>query len=163
MNIISRIMACICMMLPTGVLPEATGWHSIVPLHSTRADVERLLGYSANAGDSTYKLENEVVLIHYSTGPCSKDRKGGWNVPLNTVTGITIGPKLDIRFTNLQLSREKYKRIIDAEMSTHVLYTNKEEGISYEVFEGGGEKNGLVLSIYYEPSAKDSHLRCSCA
>ena len=53
---------------------QAKGWRGIVPLHSTRADVEQLLGPPDRKGNKpvvSYDLEKEQVTIIYSREPCS--------------------------------------------------------------------------------------------
>ena len=50
----------------------AGGWRGIVPMHSTREDVHRLLGPSTGES-SVYKLKDVVVSIDYADGlPCEK-------------------------------------------------------------------------------------------
>src|ERR1044072_2921350 len=55
---------------------QAKGWRRIVPLHSTRADVERLLGTPDRKSNIKpvvrYDLEEETVVIIYS-----KERRVG--------------------------------------------------------------------------------------
>src|SRR5688572_31602729 len=57
-----------CFLATLGFLQEQ-GWRGIVPLHSTREDVERLVGPPMSNG-ITYDLRNERVTIGYS-----EDRK----------------------------------------------------------------------------------------
>ena len=54
--------ACVLLMAIAG-RPES--WRGIVPLHSTKSDVERLLGRASEATDKllTYRFENETVFI----------------------------------------------------------------------------------------------------
>ena len=51
---------------------QAQGWRGIVPLHSTRADVERLVGSPMTPNGITYDLKNERVNVVYSDGGCAK-------------------------------------------------------------------------------------------
>lgn len=60
-------------------------WRQIVPLKSTRADVERLLGPTKELYFAVYQLKPGSLFIEYSSGPCSPERKGGWNVPRDVV------------------------------------------------------------------------------
>ena len=44
---------------------DSRGWRGIIPMHSTRRDVEQLLGSGTNNDFVTrYYLENENVLFH---------------------------------------------------------------------------------------------------
>jgi hypothetical protein len=37
-----------------------------------------------------YNLREEAVFIEYSSGPCRKDRNGGYNVPTGTVIQLSV-------------------------------------------------------------------------
>lgn len=64
-------------------------WRGIVPLHSTRADVEKLLGSakpSTQTGMLDYETENEEVTVMYASGPpCANNGFRIWKVPRDTV------------------------------------------------------------------------------
>lgn len=158
MKYMAVILLNLCIFLHTGYLSRVNGWRGIVPLHSTRADVERLLGPGTEPeGISViYKLEHEVVHIQYSSGLCIKDRRGGWNVPRDTVVGIIIGPKKELRLSDLQLDEKSFKKSLSGDATSFVEYVNREKGVSYSVH----EPSGTVAAIYYEPMEKDKHLRC---
>lgn len=153
------VLLCLCVWLSVDD-SQAKGWRGIVPLHSTRTDVEQLIG-KPNFQYGLYDLENERVSITYSKGTCAEGAQ--WDVPCDVVTQISVTPKGKLRLADLHLDPSKYKRIKDPEVQVHTFYSNKEDGIRYVVFEGGGEDNGLVLNIYYEPGVKDEHLRCADA
>jgi hypothetical protein len=126
------------------------GWRGIVPLHSTRSDVEKLLG--PNRG-WTYDLENETVYFGYQTAEneCSK-KLGLWNVPLNTVLGIIVAPKERKSIAEYGLDStyvKKWLRPID-----NFDYTNEDEGITY------GVHQGIVGQITYAPARRDWILAC---
>jgi hypothetical protein len=67
-------------------------WKQIVPLKSTRADVERLLGPPSDTCESMcrYKTTNDVLFVRYTGEPCSKDEGSAWRVPLNTVFEVSV-------------------------------------------------------------------------
>ena len=71
----------------------AKGWRDIVPLHSTRSQVEQLLGPPTEQNTSysaVYQIPNETALIYYANGrPCGIGQKyGQWRVARNTVLEI---------------------------------------------------------------------------
>ncbi len=157
MRIIKPLLLCVLLLI--AITSQAKEWRGIVPLHSTRADVDRLLG-KPNANYNRYEFGNEQADILYSDDPCTAGLQGMWNVPRDTVISIRVTPKQRLRLPDLRLELSKYERVRDPLVQTHTYYTNKEEGLRYEVFEGGGEDDGLSLHIYYEPAAKDANLRC---
>jgi hypothetical protein len=129
-------------------------WRGIVPLHSTRNDVERLFGLSSYGGGYAYEFENERVFFQYQypDNQCGRIY-GQWNVPLNTVIEVTVYPKNKILFSSLKLKISKLKET-KIHISGRYRYFNEEEGISYAV------DNGVVAQISYLPSANDKHLGC---
>ena len=105
MRLTLNVLGCLCFLLCLVSSSDAKDWRGIVPLHSTRADVEKLLGppppppsdgtqiYSLNAGRSIYKLgEGEVYIVY------ANENTEGWNdcagkVPEGTVLLIYVTPK----------------------------------------------------------------------
>lgn len=154
MNIITVILLCMLTPIFEAVSTQAKGWRGIVPLHSTRADVERLIG-KPNFKHDLYDFENERVDITYSSDPCTQASRGMWNVPPDTVISIRVAPKIELRLSDLQIDESKYKKTDGGHLPYVFYYTNEEEGIQIE------EIKGEVANITYFPSAKDNHLRCS--
>jgi hypothetical protein len=156
MRIVTATFSCLCAVLFTAALLAPQGWRAIVPLHSTRAEVERLLGPPADSSNeytSIYKLEKEVVVIDYESDHSCKS-PGGWQVPRGTVVSITVTPKTRLRFSDLQVDESKYKRTSGGHRSEDIIYTENERGESITVY------RDMVTSITYRPAASDSHLRC---
>ena len=132
-----------------------------MPLHSTRADVEKLLGASvplANEHVSRHETESEVVVVEYATGPpCGTDGLNMWQVPRDTVIGILVSPKAELRFNDLHLDETKYEKTDGGHVPNYIYYTDRKEGVNYEV------THGLVLTVSYFPAAKDNYLMCPAA
>lgn len=126
-------------------------WRGIVPLHSTRQDVIRILGPAENSGD-LYNLSEAVVLISYSAGTC--EQGGTWNVPRDTVQTISISPRKVIRIAELQLNLSDYEIIDDRHLPGIHYYNNAKEGVHITT------DGNIVRNILYLPGANDSHLRC---
>ena len=137
---------------------EAKGWRGIIPLQSKRADVVRLLGQPAEPGGYgvLYKLEEEIVFIEYSSGPCSKDREGGWNVARDTVVSISVTPKKKLQFTDLNLG-DNYRKGPSGDVIDIVNYTNEQDGVIYEV----DDNTGIIRAISFQPGIENRHLLCT--
>jgi hypothetical protein len=155
------IPTCICAIIVMAGLAKAGEWQGIVPLHSTRVDVERLLGnpVRTNGLVSTYKTKNERVQVFYSDGVCKEGSSARYNVLSGTVLSFIVYPNAKLLVSDLKLDMTKYKREVDIHGEHIIYYFNREEGIILEgrVLPEGGED---VQSITYEPAAKDKHLRC---
>jgi hypothetical protein len=142
---LSALLLCVL-----AVSVQAKGWRGIVPLHSTRADVVRILGRPNLAGDR-YELERETVSILYSDGPC---RTGGWNVPKDTVIDIMTEPDDDLPLSDLLPDLSRFTKKQDYELLDAYHYTNGSEGFEVVVLDG------LVRNVFYRPTPKDARLKC---
>jgi len=142
-------------------LSHAQGWRGLVPLHSTRPDVQRLLGPPkiSKGVASTFETKDERVLAFYSNGRCKARSTNEWNVPLGTLLSITIHPNAQLLVKDLKLGTN-YERVPDLHAQGVVYYFSKEDGvrISARVLKDNDED---VDSITYEPRLADSHLRCT--
>lgn len=132
---------------------ERASWQGIVPLHSTRADVEQLLGKSGSELKSLYKTKDATVLIDYAPRPC-KGILPGWSVPADTVLRLTVLPETPPRFSELSLNLEEFITRRDDTFTTY--YISENSGVEYAV-----SSEGFISSTSYVPSNKDSHLRCA--
>ncbi|HWS88764.1 MAG TPA: hypothetical protein VN282_17450 [Pyrinomonadaceae bacterium] len=150
--------ACAALLLAAAAHVQAKEWRRIVPLRSTRAQVERRLGKPRRGGH--HELKTERAFFHYSSGRgCAGGE--GWNLARDTVVRIVVTPKRKLRLSALRLDMKRFEKSLDAEIPTHALYRDKEAGLTYEVYEGGGESNGLILHVQYDPTAGDEKLfRC---
>jgi hypothetical protein len=141
--------------------PQVNSWRGIIPLHSTRADVEKILGpprpESKGIDASTYNTESERVFILYSTGPCDVKPSNGWNAPRGTVIEVSVEPNTKPNLSDLKLDLSKYDKRPDGDYLDSTSYVDEENGISITVNTAGG----VVTSIDYWPTSKENYLRCS--
>jgi hypothetical protein len=152
-GLIPVLLLLVCAATPT----LAQGWHGVVPLKSTRADAERILGRpeKRTADVSIYKFRAEKVFVVYSSGPCNTSPEG-WDVPRDTVINITITPEPRPTVTGLKLNDRDYKFKRDGEVLDIAYYVNEDAGITYEV----DTREGVVKGITYSPTSKQAALRC---
>ena len=134
-------------------LQTETGWKRLVPLHSTRADVERLLGPSSSECRCLYDTADARIQIDYAVDRC-KGVIPGWNVPADTVLRLTVRPTVQQRFSDLGVNTTKYTVRRDDTFATY--YANRDDGVQYSV-----SAQGVIDSISYIPSTADANLRCS--
>jgi len=124
-----------------------------VPLHSTRADVERLLGPPEEKCKCFYKTENEKIFIEYSQGQC-RGFLYGWNVAAGTVLMISVQSNAEVRLSDLSLDLTKYVKTAGTD-TPEFYYTDKDAGVRYQVSE-----SGILRSVDYIPKRADYPLRC---
>ena len=151
MRRITIVIGCMWLMLVTASTSSAQGWRGIIPLRSTRQDVERLLGPPT---DYYYYLKNETVSIDFASGVCKGDGPDSYKVPAGTVTRIMVIPKSELSLKAMRVDVTRYKKQADEDIKPHVFYYNEEAGEAIEVFDG------KVQSITYVPKASEASLKC---
>src|SRR5689334_18045352 len=87
----SIVLASLLMIVFLTFTQGTPGWRAIVPLQSTRAQVEQILG-TLDMRCECYSTETETIRVEYASGPC-KGALPGWNVPADTVLSLQIYPK----------------------------------------------------------------------
>jgi hypothetical protein len=155
MRVTLRVLSCVCALLTLTCVSDAKEWRGIVPLHSTRADVERLLGKASDNCHCTYQTKEATVFVVYSEGDCKRGLSGGWDIRPDTVIRLTVTPKASPKLSELQIDLSKYEKREDPELVGNTIYVNEEEGMSFYV-----DVSGVVADFYYGPTAKDKYLRC---
>jgi hypothetical protein len=137
----------------------AKEWCSIVPLHSTRDDVERLLkGKPVRCGGNSclYDLSDKTVFVLYADEPTCRndDATTSWKVRAGTVLQIIVNFKTPQAFSALDIDVTKYDRVPDKELKGLVYLSDYVQGVRMET------SGDSVRSITYYPAATDDHLRC---
>jgi hypothetical protein len=138
--------------------PSTKGWKNITPLHSSRADVERLLGPPSDPCNSLceYETKSDVVIVGYSGEPCTNNDGNRWRVPRDTVISVTVNLEERAKLSRLKLNPKKFIRTMDPELHGYSTYSNDEMGVAYSVNDGG-----RVYSIHWFPTPKDEEaLQC---
>lgn len=145
------VLACVFAFAPKDVAAKA--WRGIVPLHSTHADVEKLLG-RPTFEDSGYDIDGEQVLIRYSAQGCEEGLPGGWNVPPNTVVNISVSSTNDLKLTDVLVPGKNYEQIYGTH-TPHVDYVDVQDGVRYRTVDGS-----VQTISYFGAEADDKKLRC---
>ncbi|MEK6281604.1 MAG: hypothetical protein AABN95_14715 [Acidobacteriota bacterium] len=134
----------------------AKEWRGIVPLKSTRTDVERRFGKPDKWGD--YHVDQDRVSFRYSEGgPCTdlyralgKDNCY-CSLEDGTVISISVEPTVKRKFSDLKLDMTKFKKVPISPFPYNFAYYNPTEGIDYEV----DESEDRIRSIEYDAAAVD--------
>ena len=153
-NTLPKLVGCCLLIVVIDVIGFSKEWRSIVPLKSTRGDVERLLGTPKQSSrhNSYYSLPGEIVVFHFQVLTCNEDRFGfTWNVPAGTVISIGVIPKGRHRKEEyLKFGTFKAGDVDEA----FVYYTNESDGLSVETH------NSLVTLVEYYPGTSQNGLQC---
>ncbi len=134
----------------------AKEWRGIVPLRSTRKDVDRLLGPPSrqSPSDASYDAGDARVFVTFSEGDCNK-WPYGWDVPAGTVEAIFVTPVKDLPLSELKLDKSKFREWLDVHYRI-LHFINDEEGLSIASYESGKK----VDQFTYSPAAAERHKQC---
>lgn len=152
-----KLAPCLLLLWALGTVPYGKKWRGITPLHSSRADVEAILGTSSDTKHdwTTYQTEEAAISIRYARGlPCQSTSNSKWRVSEGIVLSITVAPKTIIRFSDLNIDTRRYERVPDPHSLNKAEYIDKEEGEAIAV------ANEEVSSFRYFGGSRDSALRC---
>ena len=153
-----QIILGVCVVLMSTISARAKSWRGIEPLHSTRADVERLLGRPTD--DKTpymwiYDSPEERARVYFSPGlPCEEGLPDGWRVPKNTVVGIDVYLDVPRKMSEVLTAGKEYETVQAAHIAGVMWYTDSDEGITFTV------ENNEVQHIGYGPSGKEKNYKC---
>lgn len=133
----------------------AKSWRGIVPLVSTRADVEGILGKPNDLG--LYELNGEAASVIYSDGPCQGLYRSLEKVNCkclvakDTVLSVFVEPRQFLKFTGLGIAKPKFTRTAIVSGPGMFSYSDLTEGIVYSVDETRDE----VIDMEFLPSLSD--------
>jgi hypothetical protein len=114
------ILSCLLILSIAG-LGLGRDWRGIIPLHSTRADVERLLGpqltpadpdntkiYNLNSSWAIYFVDEGEIWFNF-VDPKAEEPNCMGNLPLGTVLNISIKPSRPLKLADIGLDEKKIK------------------------------------------------------
>jgi hypothetical protein len=138
---------------------EAKSWRGIVPLQSTKSDVERLLGKPAEATDKflSYQFRGETVYISLITK--DPDKRDLQAFPAGTVESIQVFPKNVTFVADLGLDENKiiFMKGSKPEYAGFQGYVDQDAGIIVKT-------NGREVEIiFYFADARDRAKCPSCS
>jgi hypothetical protein len=144
-----KFVICCAVTLGLVTVCSAKEWRGILPLKSTRADVEKLLGVpkQRSAVGSYYRFHDELAVVWFQSQSCDQC-SWGWHVPLETVTEIGVIPLSAHAPSDI----EGFKR--EDNEGGFVYYTNEVDGLTVETHKGN------VTSLRYGPERRLENLRC---
>lgn len=152
-----QIILAVCLVLMGLNSALAKSCRGIEPLHSTRADVERLLGSPAE--DKTadmwkFDFPEETALIHFSSGAACEEGLPGWKVPKDIVLEIEIVLNTPRKMTDMLTPGKEYETVRPAHTPSLFYYVDSDAGIRFNV------RDGVVGSMSYGPTARDKDYTC---
>jgi hypothetical protein len=161
---VRKLVFIVLMLLIAATSVAAKEWRGILPMHSTRADVEAVLGppppspghryYLLHKGRSIYFLDEGEVYITFAESEFA-GRACLSSVPEGTVLMIEVTPKDELPLSRLNIDVSNFKRF-DASSPPgqgHDGFISTAEGLVIRVYQGN------LQEMIYFASAVDS-ARC---
>ena len=140
-----RLLPITLLVLVTTSTALAKDWRGILPMHSTREDVEALLGppppppedraYTLHKGRSIYFLEEGEVYINFADEEFLKNNNCQ-AVALGTVLTIAVTPKDEMLVSDLKLDEKAFRKF----------NPSRTPDLEYEGFID--EREGLVIRAF---------------
>ena len=161
--IIPTLILSIIILFAQGARNDSLGepkWRRIVLMHSTREDVERLLGQSQYRGfNASYTVEDGTLrVVYYPFNRCSEPG-ADLRVPQWTVVEMTYEPAKPPRLTDLHLNLKKFRKQRESpHVPDLISYINNQAGVDYTF-----EADNTLSSVRYFPSKRYDGLRCTKA
>lgn len=166
MKIISRdqlsLLLSIGLMLSTVCLGQewAPEWRKLVPLQSSRMEVERTLGKPKQSFDSYARYENENgrFSVWYSLGGCGHKVDGRqWNVERGLLTSLLVYVNDRRPLVSYSINAGDYRR---TEMPhDRVLYVSSDDSLIIETIMPAGREE-FVYAMQLDPSREQKKLLC---
>lgn len=158
--VVKRLVLIVLVVLSAALNVAAKDWRGILPMHSTREQVEGLLGppppppkdrgYTLHERLSIYFFDEEEVYIFYAEAE-SVGRECLSNVPAGTVLMIHVTPKGGLPLASLNLDVKQFRKFdaSDPASKDYEGFVSEQEGFALRAFEGS------VQEMLYVASAAD--------
>src|SRR6266404_6633303 len=120
-----RCLLVVCITLIGSMYSSAKDWRGIIPLSSSRIDVERIIGPPKSQGKlvSSYEFDIEFVDVYYASGPpCGSGLTNEWKVPRDIVVSVRVIPKKEANLGALVNDISKYRKTTDPTDTRLVYY-----------------------------------------
>lgn len=125
---------------------------NIIPLVSTREDIEAIFGKSQAKCNCIYETSNETINVNYLKKPCDD----GWNAPIETVLSFSVEPKSKTSIDKLDINLSNFIKIADD--AFFFTYINLQKGI--KIFTSPYDEVEKYEYIPTSVNSLDNKLRC---
>jgi hypothetical protein len=163
MNNPLRFIVGIALVLSINMITQAKEWRGIVPLHSSRVDIEKLLGpprpppkdwhYILNPGRSIYFLDEGVVQVFFADHAYPDGEDCLRSVAAGTVLSIVVVPKPNLKLKDIGINLtgvQKFNPSLGKDPE-YAGYYGKKAGFIVTTYKGN------VSAICYLAAAEDRH------
>jgi hypothetical protein len=147
-------------LLLVGFQKKQIEWRTLVPLVTTRNEVEAELGAPSSGKEYIliYDTTEERITVWYGGAKRSATDKCRWDIPNETVFNFLLAPKKKVRLADVKIDLTKYQKQKALEMVQDYYYYNEDEGVTITTRIVAGEE--ILLSIERGPDAAQKKTHC---
>lgn len=147
-------------LLLVGFQKKQIEWRSLVPLVTTRNEVEAELGAPSSGKEYIliYDTTEERITVWYGGAKKSATDKCRWDIPNETVFNFLFAPKKKVRLADVKIDLTKYQKQKALEMVQDYYYYNENEGVTITTRIVEGQE--ILLSIERGPDAVQKKTYC---
>ena len=109
-------------------------WDGIVPLITTKDQVEKKIGRPGSNG--FYEFDDGRVLVKYVEVRCGKIKQCDCLVPPGTVQFVRVEIYYDLYIKDLKLDSKEFKKTRNTHQPELFTYANHKRGIVYSTYKG---------------------------
>lgn len=131
-------------------------WRGIIPLQSTRSDVERILGAQTDSHGQTsiYKTESERIDVLYSSGLCSRGQT--WRLPRDIVIRLVVTPESKTLIEHFDT--KGYVQVKESHPDNWRQYWSPDGGVLIQTIKTDEAEE--VLSVTYQAARNEKTPKC---
>lgn len=147
-------------LLVVGFQKNQIEWRTIVPLVTTRNEVEAKLGAPVSGKEyiSIYDTTEERISVWYGGAKTAATDDCRWDTPNETVFKFVLAPKKKVRLADMNIDLEKFDKQKALEMVHDYYYYNENEGLTITTRVADGDE--ILLSIERGPDAVQRKKYC---
>lgn len=137
-----------------------TDWKALVPLVTTRTQVEANLGapISGKGYVLVYETPNEKLSVWYGGARSSDTDLCRWNVPNETLFKFVLAPKTRVRLAEMNVDLAAFRKQKALEMVNDYYYYNENDGVTITTRIIEGEE--VLLNIERGPDSVQREKYC---
>jgi hypothetical protein len=147
-------------LLLVGFQKKQIQWQTLVPLVTTRSEVEAGLGAPISGKEYilVYDTPDERLTVWYGGAKKAPSADCNWDISNETVFNFLFAPKKKIRLVDMNIDLSKFQKQKAPEMVQDYYYYNDDEGITISTRIAGGEE--VLLNIERGPDAAQRKKYC---
>lgn len=147
-------------LLLVGFQKKHIEWRTLVPLVTTRTQVEAELGPQVSGTEYilVYDTTEERLTVWYGGAKKAPSADCDWGIADETVFKFLLAPKKEIRLVDMNIDLSNFHKQKALEMVSDYYYYNENEGITITTRMTDGEE--ILLSIERGPTAAQKKTHC---